>query len=237
MFRPAITMGSQPPKFNPALLIVDFQEDFCPPNGSLAVKGGRDIAPVLNRLLDLPFTLKIATKDWHPKNHVSFASNHPHPNNKPFESFFTITNPLNPAESAATRLWPDHCVQRTPGAELAPELDQTKLDEIIEKGQDERVEMYSVFADLFVNPTVYRSGISKMLKEKEITHVYVAGLAMDYCVKYSALHAAKEGFGTVVIADATKAVDPHLWDQVKAEMEQAGVIEVGGRGSVPRGWL
>ncbi|KAF2644418.1 Isochorismatase hydrolase [Massarina eburnea CBS 473.64] len=213
--------------FVPALVIVDVQEDFCPPNGSLAVTDGRSIVPLLNTLLSYPFPLKIATKDFHPRNHISFASNHPPPNNKAFESVITITNPLNPGESQETRLWPVHCVKDTPGSELVPELHVDKVHEIVEKGMDQRVEMYSAFADPFKQPCVSRSGLAKMLHDKGVTDVFVAGLAADYCVRYTALDAAKEGFKTRVVEEATKAVDPASMDEVLREYAEAGVEVIG----------
>ncbi|KAJ6554338.1 Isochorismatase-like protein [Mycena capillaripes] len=214
-----------------ALIIVDLQEDFCPPNGSLAVSGGRDIIPIVNRLLTSSvFDVKVATKDWHPEDHISFATNHPEPNNRPFESFAKVINPHNPSESYETRLWPVHCVQDTPGAELVPELDIGKVDKIIEKGQDKRVEMYSAFADPFENPCVAQSELRGYLKGKGVGKVYVVGLAMDYCVKATAIHAVKEGFDTYIVDDATKAVDPSEgWENAKAEMESKGIRFVGSK--------
>ncbi|PSN65102.1 Isochorismatase hydrolase [Corynespora cassiicola Philippines] len=209
--------------FKPALVLVDVQEDFCPPNGSLAVAGGRDIVPALNELLSLPFPVKIATKDFHPQDHISFASNHEPPNNKPFESTITIHNPLNPDETQETRLWPDHCVQGSKGAELLPELDVGKVHHIVEKGQDRRVEMYSAFADPFTNPNVAKSKLAQLLHDAGVTDVYVAGLAADYCVKFTALDAAKEGFKTWVLGDATRAVDPSALPGVQKTYEGAGV--------------
>jgi len=194
--------------FSPALVVVDFQEDFCPPAGALAVEGGRDIAPAINSLLSLPgFTIRIATKDFHPQDHVSFASNHPAPDNKPYESNITIANPENPAEVQTTRLWPDHCVQGTKGAELVPELDTDKLDHTVEKGKDSRVEMFSAFYAGFQEPQIANSGLAEMLREKGVTHVYCVGLAYDYCVKCTAIDAASEGFETYVVEEACRAVD------------------------------
>ncbi|KAJ7493584.1 Isochorismatase-like protein [Mycena latifolia] len=212
-----------------ALIIVDLQEDFCPPNGSLAVSGGREIIPVINRLLASPtFDVKVATKDWHPGDHISFAANHPPPNNLPFESFAKVVNPYNSSESYETRLWPVHCVQGTPGAELVPELDIRKVDRVIEKGQDKRVEMYSAFWDPFVNPRVAESELRGYLKEHGVGTVYVVGLAMDYCVKATAEDAASEGLTTFIIEDGTKAVDPgEGWKKSKAEMESKGIRFVG----------
>lgn len=209
--------------FKPALVVVDLQEDFCPPNGSLAVQGGREIVSTVNKLLSFPFALKIATKDFHPQDHISFASNHSPPNNKPLETMITINNPLNSEETETTRLWPDHCVQGTPGAELIPELDIEKVQHTVEKGQDKRVEMYSAFADPFTKPTISRSKLADILHDAGISDVYIAGLAMDYCVKYTALDSVKEGFNTLVVGEATKAVDPTAVDAVHRELEKAGV--------------
>src|ERR1700760_2226417 len=192
--------------FTPALIIVDFQEDFCPPNGSLAVTDGRSIAPVIDSLLDLPFMIKIATKDWHPSDHISFAANHPPPNNVPFSSTVTISNPLGGEESQTTRLWPIHCVQGTKGAELVPELDVSKVDRIVEKGMDKRVKMYSAFSAPFREPVVTESELANVLRQAGATHVYVVGLATDYCVKFTALDSAREGFQTLVIEEGTKPV-------------------------------
>jgi nicotinamidase-related amidase len=190
------------------------------------VAGGRDIVPAINELLSLPFALKIATKDFHPQDHISFASNHDAPNNKPFESTVSIKNPLNPGESQETQLWPDHCVQGTKGSELLPELHIGKLHHIVEKGQDKRVEMYSAFADPFESPSVVQSGLADMLHSESVTDVYVVGLAADYCVKCTALDAQKRGFTTWVIGEATKAVDPTSLSKVHAEYEKAGVTVV-----------
>ncbi|KAF3166528.1 NAD(+) salvage pathway protein [Orbilia oligospora] len=229
--------SDRPSKFNPALLVVDMQEDFCPPNGSLAVGNGRDVIPVINTLLANPaFTTRIATKDWHPSTHISFASNHPAPNNVPFTSYTTITNPHNPSETYKTRLWPDHCVQGTKGAELVPELDQSLIDEIVEKGTDDRVEMYSCFHDPFEHPRVSDSGLVEGLQKKDVTHVYVVGLAMDYCVKYSAIDAKKAGFEVYVVEEGTKAVDPSAWEEVRKELEGYGIVMVG-TGGGEMGWL
>ncbi|KAJ7227010.1 pyrazinamidase/nicotinamidase, partial [Mycena pura] len=203
-----------------ALVIVDLQEDFCPPDGSLAVSGGRDIVPVINGLLTLPlFDVKIATKDWHPADHISFATNHP--GHRPFESFTKVVNPNNPSESYETRLWPVHCVQNTPGAMLVSELDVGRVDKIIEKGQDKRVEMYSAFADPFV---VSQSELRGYLKNNYVGKVYVVGLAMDYCVRATAIDAMTEGYDTYIIEDGTKAVDPNEgWMNAKTEMEAKGI--------------
>ncbi|KAH6887756.1 Isochorismatase-like protein [Thelonectria olida] len=208
----------RPPPFKPALLVVDFQEDFCPPNGSLAVPNGRSIASPINHLLSLPFPLKIATKDFHPASHVSFSANHP--NTTPFTSTTTIVHPDDPSRSYTTTLWPVHCVQNTPGCALVPELDTSNVHAVIEKGQDERVEMYSAFYDPF---RLSDSGLASFMWVNGVTHVFVVGLAGDYCVKATAEHAVEEGYTTYIVEEATKPVTPDKWDECKRGIEAKGV--------------
>jgi nicotinamidase-related amidase len=117
-------------------------------------------------------------------------------------------------------------VQGTTGAELLPELDVRKVDHIVEKGQDKRVEMYSAFADPFKSPSVARSNLAEILRKAGITDVYVMGLAADYCVKYTAIDAQKEGFKTWVVGDATKAVDPSSMNEVHREYGEVGVTVI-----------
>lgn len=208
--------------FTPALIIVDLQEDFCPPHGSLAVAEGRDIATPVNELLSLPsFAIRIATQDWHPQDHISFASNHA--DKKPFTDFTTVVNPHNPDEKYETRLWPIHCVQDSKGAELIPELNVSKVDTVVKKGQDSRVEMYSAFYDPFKSPRVSDSGLVEILKQKGVTHVYVVGLAYDYCVSATAVDAASEGFTTYVVEEGTRAVDAAGWAECTKGLEKDGV--------------
>ncbi|EON96027.1 putative pyrazinamidase nicotinamidase protein [Phaeoacremonium minimum UCRPA7] len=197
-------------------------------NGALAVNEGRDVAPLINSLLSLPFVAKIATQDWHPADHISFASNHA--DKQPFVDFATVVNPDNASESYSTRLWPVHCVQNTTGAELIPELEADKVETVIKKGTDPRVEMYSAFYDPFEAPRVSDSGLAGVLKEKGVTHVYVVGLAFDYCVKCTAMDAAKEGFTTYVVEEGTRAVDAPKWEECKAELQQKGVVVVSADG-------
>lgn len=199
-------------------------------NGTLAVTGGRSITPLINTLLSSPlFVLRVATKDWHPPNHISLASNHNHTSSSPspccpdssgeaavpFLSTTTVHNPHNPSESYTTRLWPSHCIADTPGASLIPELDVSKIDQILEKGTNPLVEMYSAFYDPFNSPRVSDSGLAHMLREAKVTHVYVVGLAADYCVWSTAMDAYNEGFETVVVEEATKPVDKDGWRKCK----------------------
>ncbi|KXJ96235.1 Isochorismatase-like protein [Microdochium bolleyi] len=250
------TSPPPPPPFRPALLVIDFQQDFCPPHGSLAVPGGRDITPVVNALLASPsFALRIATRDWHPADHVSFASNHhtvssdgsSKEQKRPFVDTVAIANPLNPEEVIESRLWPVHCVQNTPGAELVPELDAARLDRVVDKGMDKRVEMYSPFFDPFrtspaapatdatvANSTttsqqgargaVCDSGLAALLASHAVTDVYVVGLAADYCVQSAAADAAGLGYATYVVEDGTRPVDAAAWaDTGRRELEAKGV--------------
>jgi nicotinamidase-related amidase len=198
--------------------------------GSLAVSGGRDIANLINELISLPgFLLRVATQDWHPTSHISFANNHPSPNNKPFEDYVDVRNWVAGRQDETTkqRLWPVHCVQGTSGAEIIDEINASKLDLIVKKGMDDRVEMYSAFADSFGNMTAGSGGVSHdlatLLKEKEVSHIYVVGLAGDYCVKATAIDAAKAGFGSYVIEEGTRCVSSEDWDSVKRDLRKHNV--------------
>lgn len=196
-------------------------------DGSLAVTGGRDLAPLIDKLVSLPgFAIKVATQDWHPRSHVSFASNHPPPGNKPFEHHVDVKNWVAGKEHETTkqRLWPVHCVQGTSGAAIIDEIDANKFDLRVRKGMDERVEMYSVFADSFGNMVAGSGGVShdlaKILSDRGISHVYVVGLAGDYCVRATALDAARAGFVSFVIEEGTKCVSKADWDDVKRDLEE-----------------
>lgn len=185
---------------------------------------GRDVVPIINELLKLPFALKVATKDHHPPSHVSFASTHL--NKQPFVSFITVSNPVNPAEHYETRLWPDHCVVGTLGNELTAELDTTRVDRIVLKGQDPRVEMYSAFSSPLRNPPLASatSDLGALLKESAITDVYVVGLAGDYCVKATALDAATGGWRTYVVEEAVRCVNgAEGWASTVQELSSKGI--------------
>ena len=190
------------------------------------MEGGRDIAPTINSLLSLPFVLKIATKDAHPQDHVSFARSHSS-QYKAFESIFSITNPANETQSYKIPLWPAHCVQGTKGAEIIPEIDVSKVDKVVEKGKDSRLEMFSGFADVFGSKSSEAAShdLAELLRDAGTTHVFIVGLAGDYCVKCTALDAKKEGFDVFVIHEATRSVNAGEkgWGAATKEMEKAGI--------------
>jgi nicotinamidase/pyrazinamidase len=193
-----------------ALIVVDIQNDFLP-GGALAVSRGDEIIPIVNRLIP-KFELVIATQDWHPANHGSFASNHP--GKKPGEliNLFGLNQIL----------WPDHCVQNSFGASFSADLETGSITNVFQKGIDPRVDSYSGFFD---NGKKKDTGLSQFLKDRNIDEVYIAGLATDYCVKYTAIDASELGFQTYVISDATRAVNLHDNDSEKAlkEMHDKGI--------------
>ncbi|EJF62375.1 isochorismatase family hydrolase [Dichomitus squalens LYAD-421 SS1] len=224
MSHSADTTDGRASPFRPALLVVDIQEDFCPPEGALAVEGGRDIVPLINDLLQLPFVLKVATKDHHPPDHVSFASNHP--GAQPFVSTTTIVNPANPRETYETRLWPAHCVVGTPGNALVPELDAARVGHVVLKGREPRVEMYSAFRSPLRDPPLASavSDLAEQLAAARATDVFVVGLAGDYCVKNTALDSARLGWRTYVVEEGTRCVGgDRAWAETVAEMRAEGV--------------
>ena len=172
-----------------ALILVDIQNDFLP-GGALAVPDGDRIIPLINRL-QAAFPLVVATQDWHPANHGSFAANHP--GKKIFEQIS-----LN---GLSQTLWPVHCVQETPGAELAPALQRERIAKIFPKGTDAGIDSYS---GLFDNGHRKSTGLGGWLKGKGVTEVFVCDPATDYCVKFTALDAAQFGFITHFIEDASR---------------------------------
>lgn len=193
-------------------------------NGALAVPDGRAVVQPINELLQLPFVLKLATKDHHPPDHISFAHNHA--GAEPYTSTTLVVNPSNPNEAYETGLWPAHCVIGTRGNELAKELDASHIDRIILKGQDPRVEMYSAFSSPLRSPPLPSavSELSEVLKSAGITDLYVVGLAGDYCVLYSALDSSELGWRTYVVEDAVRCVEgSDGWTSAKRVMERKGV--------------
>ena len=190
------------------LILIDIQNDFIP-GGSLAVPAGDEIIPVVNNLQD-KFELVVATQDWHPQNHVSFASNHD--GKEPFEKI-----ELDDMEQI---LWPDHCVQNSEGAEFHPDLKTTKVEAIIRKGMDSGIDSYSGFYD---NGHKKSTGLTGYLKEKGVEELYFAGLAADVCVYFSIKDALKEGFSTTLIEDATRALDDDKFAEMKKELQEKGM--------------
>ncbi len=187
-----------------ALILVDIQNDFLP-GGALAVPEGDQIVPVVNRLQPR-FDLVIATQDWHPAAHGSFAANHP--SRQPGE--------VIDLHGLQQILWPTHCVQNTAGAEFAPDLDRTRWDRVFVKGTDATVDSYSGFFD---NGRRQATGLGEHLREKGVDEVYIVGLATDYCVKFTALDALGLGFKTRLIADACRGVNLQPGD-VQAAIEE-----------------
>jgi nicotinamidase/pyrazinamidase len=182
-----------------ALLIVDFQNDFTP-GGALPVEHGDQIAEPINAIAGR-FPFVVATRDWHPPDHGSFEGVEVDP-----AKWHGIDPP---------GIWPVHCVQGTPGAELYPGLDRSKVDQVVDKAQDPNTQGYSSF---------HGGNLAEVLREHDVDHVYVAGLATDYCVKNTVLDAVREGFGVTVVGDAIRGIDVKPGDSQRAieEMRAAG---------------
>lgn len=194
-----------------ALILVDLQNDFCP-GGALAVPHGDEVIDVANRM-QKHFDLIVATQDWHPADHGSFAATHP--GKKPGEVI-----DLHGLEQV---LWPVHCVQGTHGAEFVQGLATEKIAHVIQKGTDPEIDSYSGFHD---NGHRKATGLGKYLHEQGVEDVYILGLATDYCVKFTALDARREGFTTYLIEDGCRGVELKEGDMARAlqEMRQAGAI-------------
>ena len=175
-----------------ALIIVDVQNDFLP-GGALAVDEGDSIIPVINKLQN-QFDLVIATQDWHPADHKSFASMHA--GKKIFEQIH-----LNGLPQV---LWPTHCVQETAGAAFSSELNPKKIEAIFRKGMEKDIDSYSGFFD---NGKKKATGMGAYLKGRGVSSIYVAGLAADYCVYFTALDGLELGFESIIITDATRAIN------------------------------
>jgi nicotinamidase/pyrazinamidase len=174
------------------LLVVDVQNDFCP-GGSLEVTGGDEIAPAINRLA-ARFRHVVLTQDWHPRGHRSFASSHP--GRKAYDIAQLAYGPQ--------RLWPDHCVQGTPGAEFRADLRIPHAQLVLRKGCDPAIDSYSAFRE---NDRRTRTGLAGYLRERGLSRIFVAGLAFDFCVRYSCEDARREGFEATVIDDACRGID------------------------------
>jgi nicotinamidase/pyrazinamidase len=197
-----------------ALIIVDMQNDFVE-GGALAVPGGLDLVPIINGLQEDAhggYDLIVATQDWHPANHGSFAANHPGKN----------PGDLIQLNGLPQVLWPVHCVQNTCGADFIPGLHRERWAAIFQKGTDPEIDSYSGFFD---NGKRRATGLGDFLRERGVVDVHVVGLATDYCVKFTALDAVALGFTTKLVANASCGVDLNPGDTKRAveEMQRAGV--------------
>jgi nicotinamidase/pyrazinamidase len=174
------------------LLVVDVQKDFCP-GGRLAVPRGDEVVPIVNRMA-ARFTNVVLTQDWHPPGHLSFASSHPG------------TQPYQTIEVAygSQVLWPDHCVQGTPGAEFRDDLHIPHAALVVRKGFRRAIDSYSAF---YENDRTTPTGLAGYLRERGLRRVFLAGLAFDFCVRYSAEDAHREGFTAIVVEDACRGID------------------------------
>jgi len=178
-----------------ALLVIDLQNDFCP-GGALAVDRGDEVVPTINALAQ-KFDHVILTQDWHPAHHISFATTH---DRQPYE---TIEVPYGPQNIIQT-LWPDHCLQHTEGAAFHPDLSIPHAELILRKGFRRHIDSYSAFLE---NDHQTRTGLSGYLKDRNLTRLFLCGLAYDFCVRYSAIDGKALGFEAIVIEDATRPVN------------------------------
>ncbi len=192
------------------LILVDIQNDFLP-GGALAVPEGDQVVPVANCIME-KFDLVVATQDWHPPDHGSFASQHAGKNIGDFVD-------LNGVEQI---LWPDHCVQNTTGAAFAPGLNLDGIMHVVKKGMDRGIDSYSGFFD---NDHAKATGLEDYLRRQEANDLWIMGLATDYCVKFSALDARRLGFNIAMIKEGVRGVEISPGDCEKAiqEMREAGV--------------
>jgi nicotinamidase/pyrazinamidase len=174
------------------LLVIDVQNDFCT-GGALAVPGGEKVVPAINRIAQ-KFTNLVLTQDWHPADHVSFAPNHA--GKQPFQTI--------ELDYGTQVLWPAHCLQGTAGAEFQAELDVARASLVVRKGFRRGIDSYSA---LFENDRKTPTGLLGYLRERELKTIFVAGLALDFCVRFSAEDARKAGFEVVVIGDACRGID------------------------------
>lgn len=195
-----------------ALLVVDMQNDFMP-GGALPVSQGNEIIPVINEIVHYPFDLVVATKDWHPADHACFYTNHA---GKKAGDHINLGG-------LDQILWPEHCLQGTSGAEFAPGWDTTQVNKVIHKGTNPFIDSYSAFFD---NGHRQSTELENYLREKGVNEVFIAGVATDYCVKFSVLDALQVGFKTFVIIDACRGIDLKKGDSENAilKMRQGGAI-------------
>ena len=191
------------------LVVIDPQNDFCP-GGALAVAGGDDIMHPINTMM-AEYDLVVLTHDWHPKGHSSFASSHPG-----MEPFSLTRMPYG-----AQVLWPDHCLQASPGAQFHESLDSDRADAIIRKGTNPEVDSYSAF---FENDKVTSTGLAGFLRDRGCLHLTMVGLATDYCVAWSAIDGVTQGFDVEIVQSACRAIDlDGSLNTALIEMKNAGV--------------
>ena len=191
-----------------ALVIVDVQNDFLI-NGSLAVPSGNDVIEPINQIIN-NYTLVVATKDWHPQDHVSFASNHL---GKKIGDVVKVDN-------LDQILWPDHCVQKTKGSDFPATLNSTTINKIIYKGINTQIDSYSGFHD---NGKIRSTGLSDYLKTNNVTFIDYVGLVTEYCVKYTVLDSIEEGFKTRVILNGIKGINLEESNKALNEMQSKGI--------------
>ena len=190
------------------LVLVDIQNDFLK-GGSLAVPEGEKIIKPINKIIK-QYDLVIATKDWHPKNHISFASNHTD------KKIGDIIN-VNGVDQV---LWPDHCIQNSYGSDFPEQLDISKLAKVVYKGSDANIDSYSGFFD---NGHFRSTGLSDYLKSKDVYKIDYVGLATDYCLKYTAIDSVSEGFKTRVLINCIKGIEEKGCELALNEMKSKGI--------------
>jgi len=191
-----------------ALILIDIQNDFLP-GGSLEVPKGDEIIDNVNSIMD-NYNIVVATKDWHPKDHISFASNH---KNKNVGQIIKINN-------LDQMLWPDHCIKDSKGSEFPKKLNSHKIHKIFYKGVDSDIDSYSGFYD---NGKIRSTGLSNFLKKSNINQVDIVGLATDYCVKYSSIDAYNEGFKTKVLCSCVRGISVQTTETAFKEMKDMGI--------------
>ena len=191
-----------------ALILIDIQNDFLS-GGSLEVPKGDDIIDNVNSIMD-NYNIVVATKDWHPKDHISFASNH---KNKNVGQIIKINN-------LDQMLWPDHCIKDSKGSEFPKKLNSHKIHKIFYKGVDSDIDSYSGFYD---NGKIRSTGLSNFLKKSNINQVDIVGLATDYCVKYSSIDAYNEGFKTKVLCSCVRGISVQTTETAFKEMKDMGI--------------
>ena len=191
-----------------ALILIDIQNDFLP-GGSLEVPKGDEIIDNVNFIMD-NYNIVVATKDWHPKDHISFASNH---KNKNVGQIIKINN-------LDQMLWPDHCIKDSKGSEFPKKLNTHKIHKIFYKGVDSDIDSYSGFYD---NGKIRSTGLSNFLKKSNINQVDIVGLATDYCVKYSSIDAYNEGFKTKVLCSCVRGISVQTTETAFKEMKDMGI--------------